>query len=68
VVDSEILFEVEMKHRLARFLWTWQFWAVIGVIGCGSGLVFQKLAGTGTELWCLGLCFFAAAYVERRAI
>jgi hypothetical protein len=55
-----------MKDRFAHFLWTWKFWALIGVFGCGSGLLFQKLSGNGLELWCLGLCFLGAAYVERQ--
>jgi hypothetical protein len=57
-----------MRDRLARFLWTWRFWALIGLFGCGSGLLFQKMAGNGTELWCLGLCFLGAAYIEHREI
>ena len=57
-----------MNDSINRFLWTWQFWAVIGIIGCVSGLFFQKMAGNGLELWCLGLCFLGAAYVEREGI
>jgi hypothetical protein len=57
-----------MWNSLERFLWTWQFWALVGVFGCMSGLLFQKLAGNGLALWCLGLCFLWAAYVEREGI
>jgi hypothetical protein len=57
-----------MKNVIQRFLWTWQFWAVIGLFGCVTGLMFQKMAGNGLELWCLGLCFLGAAYVERQGI
>ena len=39
--------------------------ALIGLVGCGSGLYFQRLAGNGLGLWFLGLIFLGAAYVER---
>ena len=38
----------------------------IGLVGCGSGLYFQKEAGNGLGLWFLGLIFLGAAYVERK--
>jgi hypothetical protein len=55
----------EMKKRLKKFLWTPAFWALIGLVGCGSGLYFQRLAGNGMGLWFLGLIFLGAAYLER---
>ena len=55
-----------MRDRWQQFVWTWRFWALFGIVGCASGLLFQRLASNGVELWCLGLCFFAAAYVEWR--
>ena len=51
-----------------RFLWSWGFWAAVGVLACVSGLTFQKLAGNGLEVWLIGIVFFAAAYVERHDI
>jgi hypothetical protein len=54
-----------MTKRFKKFLWTSNFWALIGFIGCGSGLYFQKMAQNGMGLWLLGLIFFGAAYIER---
>jgi len=54
-----------MKKHWKKFLWSPAFWAVIGIIGCCSGLYFQRLAGNGMGLWLLGLVFLGAAYVER---
>jgi hypothetical protein len=54
-----------MTKRFKKFLWTSNFWALIGFIGCGSGLYFQKMAQNGMGLWLLGLIFLGAAYVER---
>jgi hypothetical protein len=54
-----------MTKRFKKFLWTSNFWALIGFIGCGSGLYFQKMAQNGMGLWLLGLIFLGAAYFER---
>jgi hypothetical protein len=54
-----------MTKRFKRFLWTSNFWALIGFIGCCSGLYFQKMAQNGMGLWFLGLVFLGAAYLER---
>jgi hypothetical protein len=54
-----------MVKRLKRFLWTPPFWALVGMVGCTSGLYFQRLAGNGLGLWLLGLVFLGAAYIER---
>jgi hypothetical protein len=54
-----------MKKQLKKFLWSHHFWALIGIVGCCSGLYFQRLAGNGLGLWFLGLVFLGAAYVER---
>ena len=55
----------EMIERLKKFLWTPAFWALIGVVGCGTGLYFQRVAQNGMGLWFLGLVFLGAAYLER---
>jgi hypothetical protein len=55
-----------MTKRLKKFLWTPAFWTLIGLVGCCSGLYFQKQAGNGLGLWFLGLIFLGAAYVERK--
>jgi hypothetical protein len=54
-----------MTKRFKKFLWTSNFWALIGFIGCTSGLYFQKMAQNGMGLWLLGLVFLGAAYIER---
>ncbi|HEY3394793.1 MAG TPA: hypothetical protein VGK58_18955 [Lacipirellulaceae bacterium] len=54
-----------MTKRFKKFLWTSNFWALIGFIGCCSGLYFQKMAQNGMGLWVLGLVFLGAAYLER---
>ncbi len=54
-----------MTERFKKFLWTPQFWAVLGILGCTTGLYFQRVAANGTGLWCLGLMFFGAAYLEQ---
>jgi len=48
-----------------KFMWTWRFWMLVGIFGCGAGLYFQRLGGNGLGLWFLGLVFLGAAYVER---
>ena len=53
-----------MTKRFKKFLWTSNFWALIGFIGCGSGLYFQKMAQNGMGLWFLGLVFLGAAYAR----
>ena len=55
----------QINKRLKKFLWSPHFWALMGFLGCASGLYFQRLAGNGMGLWLLGLVFFGAAYVER---
>ncbi|HEX3599598.1 MAG TPA: hypothetical protein VHU84_05610 [Lacipirellulaceae bacterium] len=54
-----------MTQRLKKFLWTPQFWAVLGVLGCTTGWYFQGVAANGSGLWCLGLIFLGAAYLEK---
>lgn len=54
-----------MIKVLKKFLWTPAFWAAFGLVGCSSGLYFQRLAGNGLGLWFLGLVFLGAAYLER---
>lgn len=54
-----------MIQRLKCFLWTPAFWALIGLLGCGTGLYFQRVAENGMGLWFLGLVFLGAAYLER---
>jgi hypothetical protein len=53
-----------MKDRFKKFLWTPAFWATLGIIGCTTGWYFQGVAANGTGLWCLGLMFLGAAYIE----
>ena len=57
-----------MTKQLKKFLWTPAFWALIGLVGCGAGLYFQRAGGNGLGLWFLGLVFFGAAYLERREV
>ena len=54
-----------LQKRFNKFLWSPAFWALIGLVGCTSGLYFQKIAGNGLGLWFLGLVFLGAAYLER---
>ncbi len=54
-----------MTKLFKKFLWTSNFWALIGFVGCGSGLYFQKMAQNGMGLWFLGLVFLGAAWLER---
>jgi hypothetical protein len=54
-----------MTQRLKKFLWTPQFWAVLGILGCTTGWYFQGVAANGSGLWCLGLMFLGAAYLEQ---
>jgi TatA/E family protein of Tat protein translocase len=58
--------EPTMKEQLKKFLWTSKFWAVLGIVGCVSGLYFQRVAANGSGLWCLGLMFLGAAYIENK--
>ena len=55
-----------MREHFKKFLWTWKFWAVLGLVGCVSGLYFQRVAANGSGLWCLGLIFLGAAYLEQQ--
>jgi len=55
-----------MKEHFQKFLWTSKFWAMLGVVGCVSGLYFQRVAANGSGLWCLGLMFLGAAYLEQQ--
>jgi len=54
-----------MKKLWNKFMWSPAFWAMLGVVGCASGLYFQGAAGNGSGLWCLGLVFLGAAYIEK---
>ncbi len=54
-----------MKDRFKKFMWSPKFWALLGIFGCVSGLYFQRVAANGTGLWCLGLIFLGAAYLEK---
>jgi hypothetical protein len=49
---------------LKKFLWSPGFWAALGILGCVTGVYFQRVAANGTGLWCLGLIFLGAAYLE----
>ena len=55
-----------MREHFKKFLWTSKFWATLGVVGCVSGLYFQRVAANGSGLWCLGLIFLGAAYLEQQ--
>ena len=55
-----------MSKLWKKFLWTPKFWALLGVLGCAAGLYFQGVANNGSGLWCLGLMFLGAAYIERK--
>jgi hypothetical protein len=55
-----------MRKHWNKFLWTWKFWALLGAVGCVSGLYFQRVAENGSGLWCLGLIFLGAAYLEQQ--
>jgi hypothetical protein len=70
-VDGRFLYKIEyretsMKEHFKKFLWTAKFWALLGVFGCITGLYFQRVAANGSGLWCLGLMFLGAAYLEKR--
>jgi TatA/E family protein of Tat protein translocase len=58
--------EPPMKEHFKKFLWTSKFWALLGFVGCVSGLYFQRVAANGSGLWCLGLMFLGAAYIENK--
>src|SRR5262245_6535446 len=55
-----------MREQFKKFLWTSKFWAMLGVVGLVSGLYFQRVAANGAGLWCLGLVFLGAAYLEQQ--
>jgi TatA/E family protein of Tat protein translocase len=55
-----------MRDHFKKFLWTSKFWALLGLVGCVSGLYFQRVAANGSGLWCLGLMFLGAAYLEQQ--
>jgi Sec-independent protein translocase protein TatA len=57
--------DTTMKERWKKFLWSPAFWATLGVFGCATGLYFQGVANNGSGLWCLGLVFLGAAYIEK---
>jgi hypothetical protein len=70
-VDGRFLYKIEyrgtsMREHLKKFLWTSKFWAMLGLIGLVSGLYFQRVAANGSGLWCLGLMFLGAAYLEQQ--
>ena len=55
-----------MREHFKKFLWTPKFWAMLGLVGLVSGLYFQRVAANGSGLWCLGLIFLGAAYLEQQ--
>jgi hypothetical protein len=57
--------EEAMRKLWKKFVWTPKFWAVLGILGCISGAYFQRVASNGCGLWCLGLVFLGAAYLEK---
>lgn len=57
-----------MTKLLQKFLWSPAFWATLGLVGCATGLYFQRVADNGSGLWCLGLIFLGAAYLERKDV
>ena len=54
-----------MKKHFKKFMWSPAFWAVLGIFGCATGFYFQGVAANGSGLWCLGLIFLGAAYLEQ---
>jgi hypothetical protein len=54
-----------MKKLWKKFVWTPKFWAMLGMLGCVTGCYFQRVANNGVGLWCLGLMFLGAAYLEK---
>ena len=54
-----------MKKQLKKFMWSSAFWAILGLVGCTTGFYFQGVAANGSGLWCLGLIFLGAAYLEQ---
>jgi hypothetical protein len=60
-----LISRASMKKHWKKFLWSSNFWAVIGVFACVAGFYFQGAAGNGLGLWFLGLVFFGAAYIEK---
>jgi hypothetical protein len=70
-VDGRFLYKLEyrgssMREHFQKFLWTSKFWAMLGLVGLVSGLYFQRVAANGSGLWCLGLMFLGAAYLEQQ--
>jgi hypothetical protein len=70
-VDGRYLYKLEyrgpsMREHFKKFLWTSKFWAMLGLVGLVSGLYFQRVAANGSGLWCLGLMFLGAAYLEQQ--
>ena len=57
--------EEAMRKLWKKFVWTPKFWAMLGILGCISGAYFQRVASNGCGLWCLGLLFLGAAYLEQ---
>jgi len=57
--------ETFMKKQLKKFMWSPAFWAILGLVGCTTGFYFQGVAANGSGLWCLGLIFLGAAYLEQ---
>jgi Sec-independent protein translocase protein TatA len=54
-----------MKERFKKFMWSPAFCAILGVVGCATGFYFQGVAANGSGLWCLGLIFLGAAYLDK---
>jgi hypothetical protein len=70
-IDGRFLYKLEyrgtsMREHFQKFLWTSKFWAMLGLVGLVSGLYFQRVAANGSGLWCLGLIFLGAAYLEQQ--
>jgi Sec-independent protein translocase protein TatA len=57
--------ESSMKERFKKFMWSPAFCAILGVVGCATGFYFQGVAANGSGLWCLGLIFLGAAYLDK---
>jgi len=69
-VDDLYFYKIEYRETAMRKLWkkfygSAKFWAMLGVVGCLAGAYFQRVAANGTGLWCLGLIFLGAAYLEK---
>jgi hypothetical protein len=69
-VDGLYLYKIQNREAAMRKLWkrfygSPKFWATLGLLSCIAGAYFQRVAANGTGLWCLGLIFLGAAYLEK---